>query len=484
MKKLLLVTFLFLSVLDSRASHVAGGELTYEFVGDSINPYRYVLTLTLYRRNAAGSSGFASNYPVRLLSSCFPLQNFNLTRILPAGATPTQDGGYRFEQEIDCVDPKSSDYFNVSVHKYQDTVNLPGKCSNHVFSFYICCRNIQITNLAAIPGFYIESVLNNTIHNNSSPSFEFKPVINTCLNKPGYNHFGCSDKDGDSLFYKMVVPHEDLFTPIGYANGYSHNQPIATTSGTSFDSIIGLMTYTPSQVQLSVVAVEVSEYRFSVNDSDWVLVGSITRDMEVKVNSSCKPASAANVFSTNSTAFDTATTITCGDSIFTLKLAIPVMIDSVTSSGSEFSIWNGGSDTIEVMSAKPGNMVLGSMFTDELIIEVESPLILNDTLTLLIKPGTDRNTLISICGDETPRDSITIAVTSCTSFFDLSENQKTKRISAYPNPVKEMLTISAKHSTTDRLTAQVVDVFGKEVQLEVLNSSSGKGFQLSPICIK
>ena len=52
-------------------------------------------------------------------------------------------------------------------------------------------------------------------------------------------------------------------------------------------------------------------------------------------------------------------------------------------------------------------------------------------------------------------------------------------ISVYPNPVREVLTISAQHGTADLLTIQVVDVFGKEVRNEVINSTSGNDFQLN-----
>jgi hypothetical protein len=60
-----------------RGSHAAGGEIFYEYIGDSTGVnHQYLITLTLYRREQGIAFGSTANIDVN--SSCYPTQTFTL----------------------------------------------------------------------------------------------------------------------------------------------------------------------------------------------------------------------------------------------------------------------------------------------------------------------------------------------------------------------------------------------------------------------
>ncbi len=482
MKKLLPLLILLFGTIETQASHVAGAEITYKYIGDSTGiPFHYKVNLNIFRRNETGSAGLGNTFTVNISSSCYSTQNITVYRLTPPPGMSSGDGGVVFYPPVDCTDWQNpgSNYMNLSLHTYTAAVVLPGKCSDYIFSWSLCCRNNNITNLLTKPSLYVHALLNNMPGPNSSPKFNNWPIINQCLNKPGYNDFSASSKYGDSLTYEPEHPKSSAIDTIPYSSGYSLQQPITTTTGVQFDSTSGLMSFTPIQLENDVVRVKVRQYALDTADTTMKLVGSVTRDIQLQILANCRPPGDTNITITNSANIATNATIDCGDSIIRLKLSVPVMTDSITATGSEFRILDGRGVPIPVVAARPGNVQLTGVFTNEILIEVDKPFAYNDTLSLMIKNGSDGNTLVAACETRVRPDTVTLLVTACTTFFNLNELQNIDGIIAYPNPVKEVLTISAQHGTADLLSIQVIDVFGKEVRNGVINSTSGNDFQLN-----
>lgn len=165
-------------------------------------------------------------------------------------------------------------------YTFTGTITLPYACSDWTASYSLCCRNAAITNLNNADSYdiYIESVINNTNGLcNNSPFFTSLPVPYVCAYDLFFYNHGAVDVDGDSLVYTMVQPRDAASVNVPYNGGYSVSNPMATTTGFSFNTSTGQMSAVPNGTQNAVIAVRVDEYR------NGVLIGSVIRDMQFVV---------------------------------------------------------------------------------------------------------------------------------------------------------------------------------------------------------
>jgi len=163
---------------------------------------------------------------------------------------------------------------------YEGVVTLPMQCADWVFSYNLCCRNAAITTISN-PGastFYVYATLNNLNGIcNSAPTFTNKPVPFACLGQQLCFNHGATDPDGDSLAYQLVAPLQNNTSPVYYNTPFSAVNPLASNPSTSFNSATGDICFTPTQLQVTVMAVLVKEYR------NGVLIGSVVRDIQVTI---------------------------------------------------------------------------------------------------------------------------------------------------------------------------------------------------------
>ena len=155
MKKFLISAIIVLAMVFSvKASHVPGGNITYQCVG----PNTYVVTLTLFEDCG---TAFETNgpEPITISNDCgYSFTSpYNLTNI----AFQTE-----VSQLCDLSLPLSEcnggSLPGVYMHVWQDTITLPGPCDSWTFSYSSCCRN-QSNNLTGTGNnYYWESVLNST----------------------------------------------------------------------------------------------------------------------------------------------------------------------------------------------------------------------------------------------------------------------------------------------------------------------------------
>ncbi|MCB9336339.1 MAG: gliding motility-associated C-terminal domain-containing protein [Flavobacteriales bacterium] len=271
MKKLLFSLILFiLGTFSVKASHLMGGEITYTHVsGDD-----YLVVLGVYRDcSGIDLSDFAT---VDFTSSC---------------------GTFSFDFDLDstvevsqlCASSLGSSTCNggslpgTQKWVYSQIVTLP-PCADWVISWTDGSRNPGSTNLQNpdLENIYIEATLNNILGAfNSSPQYIALPTPYLCANQLNIFNHGASDVDGDSLYYQFAQPLSAAGTPIAFTAGYSVNDPILTTAGMNLNPETGEMCFTPSQAQICVVSVLVSEYRNNV------LIGTQIREMQVVVSNSC-----------------------------------------------------------------------------------------------------------------------------------------------------------------------------------------------------
>ena len=261
--------FLFFS-LNAHASHVPGGNITYECVG----PNTYVITLTVFEDCG---TAFYSNGPesISVTNSCGI--SFSSTLSLP---------NITFQQEVSQLCPaviaqnqsecNGGSFPGVYMHVWRDTVVLPANCDGWTFSFDDCCRNSSNNLTGSSNDYYWESVLNSTTAPcNSSPVITAQPIPYNCVNQPVTYNFGVYEPDGDSLSFSLIGALTGSGTTAPYQGGYTGASPIA---GINIDPNTGEITFTPTITGNFVVAVYIEEFNSSGN-----LVGSIIQDFQFEI---------------------------------------------------------------------------------------------------------------------------------------------------------------------------------------------------------
>jgi gliding motility-associated-like protein len=278
-----------------RASHIVGGELYYDCLGND----DYRVTLKLYRdcycTNCAaygdpeyltifdGSGNLVSQEPMNFPGS---------TQLNPPITNP-------------CLVPPS-----ICVERaiYSTTIHLPANTVGYNIVYQRCCRNNGIANIWTDQGATYQVHVPGTAQAtcNNSPRFNNFPPMFICVNAPLVFDHSATDPDGDQLVYSLCDPYEGgtptcpnpspasignpngclssppapPYNPVNYNAPYSLANFLNNPSGTTnlqIDPNTGLLTGTPNTIGMFVVAVCVSEYR------NGVLIGEMRRDFQFNV---------------------------------------------------------------------------------------------------------------------------------------------------------------------------------------------------------
>lgn len=263
----LILSFL-LSFGIAKASHVPGGNITYECVGNN----QYVVTLTLYEDcgTAFETNGAES---ISISNDC-------------GYATPTSASlpNIVFQQEVSqlCNTQIGQSECNggtlpgVYMHVWQDTITLPGNCDSWTFSYSSCCRNTSTNLVGSSDNYYWEAVLNsNTAPCNTAPAITSQPIPYVCVNQNVTYSLGAFEPDGNTLVYSLIDAMTSSTGIVSYQSGYNGSTPIP---GITLDPNTGQIQFTPTTTGNYVVAVLIEEF-----DSNGNLVGSIVQDFQFEV---------------------------------------------------------------------------------------------------------------------------------------------------------------------------------------------------------
>jgi hypothetical protein len=240
-----LIFFIALFSSKTNASHLMGGEITWDCVGGG----QYVFSMKLYRDcNGIAPSAIVSlsvfNHPT---VSSIPLNLISQSDISP-GCNVAGPGISCFGAESQPGWPLSTSpvFGAVQESVFQSApIALPGTPSalGWIFTYDDCCRNSSVTNLQTpvAYGFTLRAVMYAYSGQNANPCFDSSPrflespstVI--CVGYPyTYNH-NASDPELDSLSYSWAAPLDDfnpVYNPpidpisIPFAPGYSAGSPL------------------------------------------------------------------------------------------------------------------------------------------------------------------------------------------------------------------------------------------------------------------
>ena len=281
--KYLSTLIIFLSLFSAKASHIVGGDIYYDYLGN--NNYRFYISV--YRD--CNSTGAAYDDPLML--AIYTANNFLVDNVaVPFPGSTILPVVFNNP----CVTPPN----NICVEKavYTTVINLPPTPGGYTVSYQRCCRGPNVTNLVSpdntgltltthVPG----SETNAT--NNSSPRFTNYPPLLLCNNDDLVFNHSATDPDGDQLVYSLVTPYSGgssgaplpnpaappNYFPVNWAGGFSAANPLGPGATININPTTGILTASPQMLGLFVVGIRVQEYR------NGVLIGETIRDFLFKV---------------------------------------------------------------------------------------------------------------------------------------------------------------------------------------------------------
>ena len=273
MKKNILTIFLLFGLFlnqNIRASHIAGGDLSYVCLGNN----QYQINLNLFVDCLGFDPG--ATQTINFTSSCGGTATGTVNVINPGGTEISQ----LCPSQINNSTCNGGTLPGMWGFHFTGTVTLAPACDTWTMSWTTCCRNAAILNLQTpdLFGSYIEATLNSvTAPCNNSPSFTSQPIPYVCVNQQVNYNYGVVETDGDSLYYSLINAMDANAVNLAYVVGYSATSPIP---GITVNPITGVLSFTPTMLGNFVVVVLVQEY-----DSNGNLIGTVMRDIQFIVQS-------------------------------------------------------------------------------------------------------------------------------------------------------------------------------------------------------
>lgn len=272
MKKQLLLLMLIIFSATTYATHIQGGEITYEHVSG----LTYKIRLKIYTSCDQGVAWLPNTAGINLLS-----QSTSINANVIANMVLEDTISSNCPLGTTCTNP-SSIYSGFKYKIYEAITVLPSAASDWVFFYTNCCRNSGIVNInsSASQSFSIYATLDNLNavggFNNSVQNLFSAPIVLDVNQTYTYSQSSV-DADGDSLDFSFT-------SPLGggtYANansiwgpGYSIASPLGFNL-CMIDSSNGQLTITPLSSGQYELTIKVNEYR------DGILIGSTMKDINM-----------------------------------------------------------------------------------------------------------------------------------------------------------------------------------------------------------
>ena len=302
----LLAAFVFMGAKDAKASHLLGGEITWECIQTGTNKGKFIFTLVLYKECANGTAGLGGTESI-----VGPNGNIPCTRISQTDISPSCSGGSGIFCGMTTGIPTGSPSGNGAVerHFYRSApVNLFGTPPPGGWEFYwtSCCRPGGVVNTFT-GGYYLRAKMypytpvGGTVKNvnqcyDSSPYFSETGAITICEGPFTYNHLA-SDKDLDSLYVRFADPLASAGSPVAWNAGYSSASPYPSTLTNAANGPVTLNGQTGEvgmNIQNGVKGTYASCYAIEAwkcgqgpNGPQPILVAEVFRDVGIVFQANC-----------------------------------------------------------------------------------------------------------------------------------------------------------------------------------------------------
>ena len=252
----------------AQATHIVGGELYYEYLGND----EYEIRLTVYRDCFYGVPPFDEPAYVgvwdannNLVTTLYLYTNGDSATVPPIINSP-------------CFIPPTNVCYRVA--NYRINVTLPPIPGGYQLTYQRCCRNQTILNIVSplsTGATFYASIPENPIPN-SNPVFNALPPPFICSGLPFVFDHSATDIDGDSLAYEICTPFEGAsqqdpqplpqnfpppYNQVTYQNPFNLSNLLGG-SPLSIDSQTGELTATPNTIGQFVIGICCKEYRNGV----------------------------------------------------------------------------------------------------------------------------------------------------------------------------------------------------------------------------
>ena len=267
-----LSVFIVLNIVligQASASHIAGAELSYQFLRGNTYKVNYVL----YRDCSGIAAPPDVNLDLRsaqcgqtLFFTLYPTAVSTVSRLCPGFHSSCEGGSIR----------------GIERCEYSNEIEINQACADWKLSVTDCCRSAMITTIEN-PGqsnLYIEALLNNVNGQNSSAHFSGSPNVDYRLQQLNQFAIGSEETDGDSLSFRMVAAKTGPDEHVQYHPAYSAGQPMSTREPISMDPRTGNCAFTPIAMEIGIMCIEIDEFR------NGILIGSVCRDFQFDVSGS------------------------------------------------------------------------------------------------------------------------------------------------------------------------------------------------------
>ncbi|MGB0884038.1 MAG: PKD domain-containing protein [Flavobacteriales bacterium] len=299
------IVFIFLFPCKGFSTHVIGGDLHYDQVGNSTS---YNVSLNLYKDcqpfytpdsnlvtpigfdNIQGQPPVSPGLPFAFLSIYY-YHNGSLDSTIAHFTTLDIDTVEILDPDTCLTEPMD---LCVLRGRYTIQVELPDTTDDgYYLSYQKCCRNPSNLNVEVDPFITGSSFTAfvpklSDVPENSNPKFLSPPPLAFCLDRGLIFSNLASDSDGDSLVYSFGTPllgtngtsTNPIAPPyenISYQPGYSFDQPIPSNPQFTIDPQTSLLEGTPNQLGPYILGIKVQEYR------NGVLLSETIRDIRLYV---------------------------------------------------------------------------------------------------------------------------------------------------------------------------------------------------------
>ncbi len=271
----LLFVLLFFISFSSFAKHIAGGEMSYVYLGPSnsaSNTGRYSVTLKLYRDCNTDGAQLDANATITIYQT--GSSSFFANRSVPLTSRAT----VALSRPDPCISNPPVICYDVGYYTFE--IDLPFTSSGYTISYQRCCRidgifnvvnsqNAGVTYTATVPG--TSSGASAPV--NSSPVFKTSDTVVICARNYFYYDFGASDVDNDQLSYRFeeaylggttqgpapTVASAPPYNSLNYSFGFSPQMPLG--SGVQINATTGMISGTAPVAGIYVITVAVVETR-------------------------------------------------------------------------------------------------------------------------------------------------------------------------------------------------------------------------------
>ncbi len=275
---ILLISLLTLPTYGLQATHIVGGDIRYECLGND----EYRITLQLYRDCAPGNAGFDNPASIGFFGGggTSIIDEFDLESVTTIP----------FSVDNNCASGDANVCVEVGI--YKKTVTLVYNPNGYDIVYQRCCRNGTINNIydPLIVGATITTFMSGYAQTvcNSSPEFNAYPQLGICINQDITFSSQAADPDNDELSYQFCTPYTGLsfstptgapdpppYTPVIFVDPpYSENNPLGGNPQVAIAPGTGQLSGMVNIQGQFVTTICVEEYR------DGQLLSRIRRDLQ------------------------------------------------------------------------------------------------------------------------------------------------------------------------------------------------------------